>query len=206
MRQVGRAAATAAAMLLTAGTASAHHVMGGVLPASVTDGLLSGFGHPVIGLDHLAALLAIGCLAALHRRGAALVVGYVAATMLGAAVHVRGANLPASEALVALSVVALGAVLVWKRAAGAVAALALFAVAGLFHGYALGESIVGAERSPLLAYFTGLAAIQTGIGLAVLFGFRLLAAHAARRLDPAPYLGAVVIAAGLIALATQFTA
>ena len=44
--------------------ALAHHPMGGRMPATFTDGLLSGLGHPIIGLDHLAAVLAIGCLAA----------------------------------------------------------------------------------------------------------------------------------------------
>ena len=36
----------------------------------------------------------------------------------------------------------------------------LFAVAGLFHGYAYGEAIVGAETAPLAAYFLGFALIQ----------------------------------------------
>ena len=45
-------------------------------------------------------------------------------------------------------------------------ALALFAVVGLIHGYALGELIYGAERTPLYAYLLGLAVIQSAIALA----------------------------------------
>ena len=52
--------------------ALAHHVMGRELPADFAQGLLSGLGHPIIGLDHLAAVVAVGCLASLQpaRRGA----------------------------------------------------------------------------------------------------------------------------------------
>src|SRR5262249_29863369 len=41
-------------------SAFAHHVMGGKTPSTFVEGLLSGTGHPVIGPDHLAFLLAIG--------------------------------------------------------------------------------------------------------------------------------------------------
>ena len=37
---------------------------------------------------------------------------------------------------------------------------------GVIHGYALGESIYGAERTPLYAYLIGLAVIQSVIALA----------------------------------------
>ena len=43
--------------------ALAHHPLDGRLPANLFEGLLSGFGHPVIGLDHLAFVLASGLIA-----------------------------------------------------------------------------------------------------------------------------------------------
>ena len=46
------------------------------------------------------------------------------------------------------------------------AALVLFAMVGAVHGYALGESIYGAEPTPLYAYLLGLAVIQSAIALA----------------------------------------
>jgi urease accessory protein len=43
--------------------------------------------------------------------------------------------------------------------------MAIFAVAGLFHGGAYGEAIIGAENTPLVAYLIGFALIQYGIAL-----------------------------------------
>lgn len=166
---------TVFAAVLSAGPAFAHHPMGGTLPATFAHGFLSGLGHPVIGLDHFAAVVAVGCLAAAHRAGVALTAGFVVAMMAGVALHVQGLPVPASEALVALSVLGLGILLLRKQTISASAALGVFALVGLLHGYALGESIVGAEPTPLYAYLAGLAVIQTAVALAALNVARLLA-------------------------------
>lgn len=163
-----------AAAVLTSGPVFAHHVMGGKLPATFTDGFLSGLGHPVIGLDHFAAVVAIGCLASVHRAGTWLAVGFVLAMMGGVVLHLQGLGLPGTEMLVALSVIGLGALMLRKQAMPASAALSLFVLVGLLHGYALGESIFGAERTPLYAYLTGLAVIQSAVALAAMHVTRLL--------------------------------
>lgn len=163
-----------AGFALVSEPAMAHHLMGGRMPVSFGEGLLSGLGHPVIGLDHLAAVLAIGCLAAAHRAGAALALGFVVAMMLGVAAHLGGTTVPAAELLVALTVIGLGLTLVRNPPPSLATALALFAAAGLVHGYALGESIYGAERSPLFAYLVGLALIQSAIALAAMTVTRML--------------------------------
>jgi urease accessory protein len=152
--------------------ALAHHVMGGHVPVTFADGLLSGLAHPIIGLDHFAAVVAVACLASAHRAGSLLVVSFVVAMIAGVAIHVRGATLPAAEIIVALSVVLLGAVLLRNRSLHTGAALALFIAVGLTHGYALGESIYGSESSPLVAYFIGLVAIQGAVALSVMFAAR----------------------------------
>jgi urease accessory protein len=100
---------------LSATNASAHHVMGGRMPATFMDGLLSGLGHPIIGIDHFAAVVAVGCLAATHKAAPTLVIGFIAAMMAGVALHLHGASLPAAQLLVAITVIALGAVLVGNR-------------------------------------------------------------------------------------------
>jgi urease accessory protein len=164
----------AAVLLMLGDPAAAHHVMGGVLPGSFLQGLLSGLGHPIIGIDHLAAVIAVGCLAASHRFGPRLAVGFVAAMMVGVAVHVGEATLPASEVLAALAVILLGAILIRARALHPAVILILFVIAGFVHGYALGESIVGAEPTPLVAYFLGLALIQSAIALGALFVVRTI--------------------------------
>jgi urease accessory protein len=52
------------------------------------------------------------------------------------------------------------------RARAPIGALATaITIAGAVHGYAYGESIVGAERTPLLAYIVGFALIQYGIAV-----------------------------------------
>jgi urease accessory protein len=157
-----------AAFILAAEPALAHHVMGGRMPVTFGEGFLSGLGHPVIGLDHFAAVVAVGCLAAAHRAGAVLALGFVAAMMLGVAAHLGGASVPGAEVLVAATVIGLGVAVVRDPPLPAAAAVALFVVAGLVHGYALGESIYGAERAPLAAYLLGLAVIQGAIALAAM--------------------------------------
>ena len=166
-------ALTAAAGLL-AEPALAHHVMGGKMPATFGDGLLSGLGHPVIGLDHFAAVVAVGALAAAHAKGWRLAIGFVVAMMAGVAAHLQGATVPGAEILVAGSVIVLGGILLTRRDLSAAVALVLFVAVGWIHGYALGESIFGAERTPLVAYLIGLAVIQSVIALGALHVARLL--------------------------------
>ena len=172
-----RIIAAAAVLIALAEPALAHHVMDGKLPVTFTQGLLSGFGHPIIGLDHFAAVIAVGCLAALHRSGTILVPAYVVAMMLGVGGHLLGASVPASEVLVALTVLALGGVLLQQRQMPSAVALVLFALVGLLHGYALGESIFGAERTPVVAYLIGLAVIQTLIALGAMYVTRSILAR-----------------------------
>jgi urease accessory protein len=185
----------------TSEPAAAHHVMGGEMPKTALQGLLSGLGHPVIGLDHFAAVVAAGFLAAAHRSAVMLVIGYVLAMAAGAALHVQGVNVPAAEILVALSVLVLGAVTVqWREALSLSGALALFVIAGAINGYALGESIAGAESTPLYAYFIGLAAIQSAVGLAAMAIARVMSAGEQNAVR-VRLIGACVVGIGLALLA-----
>lgn len=153
-------------LLAAVPTAFAHHFMENATPTSSFDGLMSGLGHPVIGADHLAFVIAIGLIAALRRpSGAVVPVAFVLTTLLGAGIHLAGWTLPLAEATIAGSVVAAGAILFTRAGKAGAAALASFgALAGLFHGYAYGESIIGAETTPLLAYLAGFSLIQLAIG------------------------------------------
>ena len=121
-RQFRRLGSIFVALALSAG-AFAHHVMGGRMPATFGEGMLSGLGHPIIGLDHFAAVVAVGCLAAVHAAGASLVVGFVLAMMAGVALHLHGATVPGAEILVALSVIALGVLMLRRRQMPVAAAL-----------------------------------------------------------------------------------
>jgi urease accessory protein len=181
--------------------AFAHHVMGGRQATTFAEGLLSGLGHPVIGVDHFAAVVAIGCLASAQRSGAVSVIGYVVAMMVGVALHLMGTTVPGAELLVALTVLGIGAIVVWRRDMPIGAALILFAIVGLIHGYALGESIYGAERTPLVAYLIGLAAIQSAVAL----GAMTICKAAMKRSDPVlvRLIGAGVAGVGIAVLVQQ---
>lgn len=183
-------------VLFTADPALTHHAMGGATPTSFSEGLLSGLGHPVIGLAHLAAVIAVGCLAATQPKGWMPAAGYVVATVIGAAAHIGEATVPNAEVFVALSVVVLGLIVFRKQPLRRDLAFALFAAAGLINGYALGEAIAGAQRTPILAYFIGLAAIQTAIALAIMFGVRLLTGRASLQLLAMRVIGAFAVGAG----------
>jgi urease accessory protein len=192
-------------LILAGEPAAAHHVMDNRLPSTFAEGLLSGIGHPVIGLDHFAALLAVGMLAAAQRRGAALVVAFVLAMIAGVALHVGRAPLPASEFLAALAVIALGALVMIPHAVSATAALVLFAAAGAVHGYALGESIVGAEPAPLSAYFAGLAIIQSAVALGAMTATRWVGRRAGAKPVAVRLAGAAIAGMGLAILVQQVT-
>ena len=191
-----------ASIVLLVDPALAHHVMGGRVPVTFADGLLSGLAHPIIGLDHFAALVAVACLAAAHRAGSLLVLSFVVAMVAGVAIHVRGTTLPAAEIIVALSVVLLGAVLLRNRSLHTGAALVLFIAVGLTHGYALGESIYGSESSPLAAYFIGLVAVQSAVALSVMFAARAALRRKSEILT-LRLVGAGIVGVGLTVLIQQ---
>jgi urease accessory protein len=147
-------------------------------------------------------VVAVGCLAAAHIAGARLAIGYVLAMIAGVAVHLQGMSVPAAEILVAVSVIVLGVALVREQQMPAAGALALFAAVGLLHGYALGESIYGAEPTPLYAYLLGLAVIQS----AVVLGAMIVARMMWRRSDdhsPLRLTGAGIAGIGLAILVQQ---
>lgn len=179
----------------------AHHAMDMALPQTFSQGLLSGLGHPVIGIDHLAAIVGVGMLAALMGRGPSVVLAFSVAMVAGVGIHLAGVSLPAGEFLVGLTTLAIGALVILRRSMGTGLAAALFAVAGLVHGYALGESIIGAEASPLLAYLLGLLVVQSVIALTAYAAVLALSRWPAR-MAGVTAAGALVALAGSIAAAS----
>lgn len=201
-RLFARIASSLILLPLASAPAFAHHLMGGRTPSTFTEGLLSGLGHPVIGLDHFAAVVAVGCLAAAHRAAPALAIGFVVAMMAGVALHLHGTTVPAAEILVALSVIFLGVFMLRGRDVAASVAFVSFAIVGLIHGYALGESIYGAEQTPLYAYLLGLAVIQSAIALAAMQMTRSLGQRDVG-MSPLRLVGAGIAGIGLAVLMQQ---
>lgn len=145
--------------------ALAHHVMDGGLPQTFMQGLLSGLGHPVIGVDHLAFIIAVGLASAFTPNRILTPLAFVAATLVGCAALLGGVTLPLAEIVIAGSIVVLGAMVLSGKTITAPLYMLAFAAAGLFHGWAYGQSIVGAENTPLTAYLIGFAVIQYAIAV-----------------------------------------
>jgi len=193
--------ALVAVLFLCTTSAFAHHVMGGATPSTLVEGLLSGIAHPVIGPDHLAFLLAIGIAVGIGGLNLALPALFVIASAIGVMLHVNGINLPGAEIVVACSVLLAGFLIARGRALSVWLWAVLFVVAGLFHGYAFGESIVGAETSPLHAYLVGLIFVQStlSVGTALFARWRGLGSS-----ELMPRLaGAAIVGVGLTALIGQ---
>ncbi len=156
-------------VLFAAAPAFAHHPMGGAVPSTFMQGLLSGIGHPVIGIDHFAFVVALGLAAAFMRNVWAPPLAAVAGMAAGCLLAVGSVALPMVEAAVALSVLLLGGMVLFGRGLPAPAAAILFAFAGLFHGAAYGAAVIGAEPTPVVAYLVGLAVVQMAIALGAAF-------------------------------------
>lgn len=174
-----RALGLGVATLLLSPLANAHHAMGGRTPETFMQGLFSGLAHPVIGMDHFAFLL-VAALLAFTLRGVAryaVPLAFVMATLAGTVFHLGEGNIPYVETLVSLTVLVAGLFAYTRRSASALFLSSLFMVAGVFHGYAYGESIVGAENTPLLAYLVGFSLIQYAIILGGIRGLELIARY-----------------------------
>jgi len=154
---------TSLGLVLLASPAMAHHAMEGKTPSTFETGFLSGLAHPVIGPDHFAFVVALGLLAALKSQGFGIPIAFLVSAMLGTALHVTGAEIPGVELLVSGSILVFGILLVLKNSPPTPAIVGLASLAGIFHGYAYGESIFGAETTPLLAYLLGFTVIQVAI-------------------------------------------
>ena len=155
--------------LVAASPASAHHPMGGKMPSTFLEGFLSGLAHPVIGFDHLAFIVTVGLFAATKSQGIFIPLAFVLSAMLGAGIHLLGATLPVVELIVSASILLFGILLAIKNSPNLLVMIGLSAVAGLFHGYAYGEAIFGAQTTALVAYLTGFTVIQLVISSAAFF-------------------------------------
>ncbi|GAB6039874.1 HupE/UreJ family protein [Endothiovibrio diazotrophicus] len=139
------------------------HAHTGVGQAS---GFLHGLLHPVSGLDHLLAMLAVGAWA-LHVGGRAvwaLPAAFVGLMLGGAGLALAGVSLPAFEPMIALSVVVLGGVIAFGVRMPVVAGSALVGLFGLFHGFAHGSEL--ATPAAALGYGVGFVITTSMLHLA----------------------------------------
>jgi urease accessory protein len=151
-----------------------------------TPGFIHGFLHPLGGLDHIIAMVAVGLFAArLGGRALWLVPASFVVTMAAAGVAgMAGFALPYVEAGIALSILVLGAAIALETTMPVAAAMGLVALFAVFHGHAHGTEMP--ETMSGLAYGAGfvaataaLHALGLGLGLFIsrsgeMFGRRVL--------------------------------
>jgi urease accessory protein len=152
-----------AALSLFAGTASAH-----TGDHSSLTGFAGGLAHPLLGLDHLFAMIAIGLWAGQQGERAlwAIPAAFAGAMVLGGVLAWSGIAVLQVEAAIALSVLLLGLLVAvrckWTVASG----MALAAGFGLFHGYAHGVEMPLATSPALYALGFVLATVFLhGVGI-----------------------------------------
>jgi len=139
--------------------------------------LAAGMMHPIGGLDHVLAMVAVGLWAAQAGGRAvwAAPLAFVGAMLAGGAMGMAGIGFPAVEPMILASIVVLGAVVALAARVPLIPALAVIALFGLAHGHAHGAE---GPATGMAAYGLGFAlatAALHGAGLALGFGLSRLA-------------------------------
>lgn len=190
--------------LAMASPASAHHVMGGSAPVNFFDGLLSGLAHPVIELDHLAFVIALGLAAAFSAHGFRLVLLFIAGSLLGVMGQGLSSLVPHLELWVALSMVGLGLVFAARMFGGSLGWWVFVAVAGVLHGLAYGESIASSPGLAVISYLIGLAVTQAMLAvMAKTFVDLMRVDQSVLSTSGSRIVGAVMVALGMVFATTS---
>lgn len=130
--------------------------------AGLAGGFMSGFAHPLLGWDHVVAMLAVGLWGAFLGAPALWLLPVVFPLVMaaGGALGVLGVPLPAVEVGIAVSAIALGGVVAGALRPPLWVAALLVALFAIFHGHAHGTELPQAA-SPL-AYSLGFV-VATGL-------------------------------------------
>jgi urease accessory protein len=131
-------------------------------PAGVAGGFASGFMHPLTGIDHILAMVAVGIWGAQLGAPAiwALPVAFPLVMSVGGAMGVRGVPLPGVEIGIAVSALLLGLMIFSEARPRLVVAGLLVGFFAIFHGYAHGTELPRAANP--LAYGAGFV-LATGL-------------------------------------------
>ncbi|MFV7784836.1 HupE/UreJ family protein [Shewanella marisflavi] len=143
----------------------AHEITGGA-------GFMTGFNHPVLGFDHLLAMLSVGLLSTQLGGRAIWTVplAFMAFMLFGGILGLYGVTLPFVELGIALSVLLLGLAIALGRQIPLLLAMGFVGLFAIFHGHAHGAEMP-ALTSPVLyalGFLSGTAVIHL---LGVSLGF-----------------------------------
>lgn len=130
--------------------------------AGASSGFISGLMHPIGGLDHVAAMVAVGLWGAFLGRPAIwlLPVVFPLVMAFGGVLGLMNFPIPAVETGIAASAIVLGLVVLFAIRAPLWIAAVLVAFFAIFHGYAHGQELPTSANP--LAYSIGFV-ISTGV-------------------------------------------
>ncbi|MEH1935712.1 MAG: HupE/UreJ family protein [Nostoc sp.] len=159
-RHIGAIAALILISLLSSlsGTPDDHTI------SNCWEGFLWGLADPVISLNCLVGIVAIGLLSSVFVRGAVIAGCFVLAAVLGIVIHLFQLNFPGTEVAfaesvgtaIAISTILFGTMLMMPNQPNFMVLALVGISAGLFQGYADAESIIGVGIMPLVAYILGI--------------------------------------------------
>ncbi|NEV64325.1 HupE/UreJ family protein [Thiorhodococcus minor] len=138
--------------------------------AGEAGGLLSGLSHPVSGLDHVVAMIAVGLWGAQLGMPALwiLPVAFPMMMAFGGLLGLLGTPLPGVEVGIAASAVVLGALVLGRVRLPLAAAVALVGVFAVFHGHAHGTELQAGQNAILYSLgFVIATGLLHGVGIAV---------------------------------------
>ncbi|HEY8567142.1 MAG TPA: HupE/UreJ family protein [Beijerinckiaceae bacterium] len=192
MRVRSGLALAALASVLAAEPALAHTGVG------ATHGFVAGLTHPLFGLDHVCAMVAVGLWAALAGGRAvwAWPLAFVGVMVAGALLGLAGLSLPGVEVMIAGSVFAFGIAVALRAPLPVLVGAVICGLFALFHGHAHGTELP-AEASAAL-YVAGFA-LATALLHAVGLSLGLLLARLDRVWTPR-LVGSAVAATGMVLL------
>lgn len=145
---------------------------------AIGSGFLVGLTHPLMGIDHLLAMVAVGLWGA-HIGGNArwqLPLAFVVTMFLGTFVGVSGFAFAGTEMMIVLSIVAFGLALTYRGAIKPAVAIVACSIFAVFHGVAHGaEAPASAYLANYIAGFIAATALLHIAGLAI--GSKMKLAH-----------------------------
>jgi urease accessory protein len=112
-------------------------------PGHADGGFTAGLLHPLTGLDHLLALLAVGLWSRQQRHGAVLLPAFLVMMALGAACAGAGLALPALDTSIAATVLLLGALVACAAGLSPQVAVVVAGGCAFLHGLAHGQELAG---------------------------------------------------------------
>jgi urease accessory protein len=127
------------AMAVLAGRPALAHIVDG----SAAGGFLGGFAHPLFGLDHVVAMIAVGLWGAFLGQPAiwVLPIAFPLVMAFGGAMAILGIAVRGVEIGIAISAIALGGMIALAVRARLVPAAMIVAAFAIFHGHAHGAEL-----------------------------------------------------------------